>query len=52
MSVNSSMDPLNANIFFSKSWRLMPRMLRGVQNRSMNTTALGYKVSAPFGIGK
>ncbi|KAI9565496.1 hypothetical protein GHT06_009288 [Daphnia sinensis] len=33
-----------------KRWRLMPRMLRGVQNRSMNTTALGFSVSAPFGI--
>ncbi|XP_046636059.1 hydroxyacid oxidase 1-like [Daphnia pulicaria] len=33
-----------------KRWRLMPRMLRGVQNRSMNATALGCRVSAPFGI--
>lgn len=29
----------------------MPRMLRGVQNRNMATTVLGYKVSAPIGIG-
>ena len=32
-------------------WRLMPRMLKGVQNRSIETTAIGFKVSAPFGIG-
>lgn len=29
----------------------MPRMLRGVHNRTMTTSALGFKVSAPFGIG-
>lgn len=28
----------------------MPRVLRGVENRSMATTALGYSVSAPLGI--
>ena len=36
---------------FKRSWRLMPRMLRGVQQRSMSTTALGFKVSFPIGIG-
>lgn len=28
----------------------MPRVLRGVQDRSMSTTVLGFKVSAPVGI--
>lgn len=28
----------------------MPRVLRGVGNRSMAMTALGYNLSAPFGI--
>ena len=31
-------------------WRLMPRMMRGVDQRTINTTALGSKVSAPIGI--
>ncbi len=34
-------------------WRLMPRMLRGVQHRSMATTKAswdGSTTSAPFGI--
>ena len=30
----------------------MPRMLRGVSHRSMSTSTLGCKVSAPFGLGK
>jgi hypothetical protein len=33
-------------------WRLMPKMLKGVSHRSMSTSALGCKVSAPFGLGK
>ncbi len=28
----------------------MPRVLRGVERRSMTTTALGYPVSAPIAI--
>lgn len=28
----------------------MPRVLRGVEHRSMSTTALGYQVSVPIGI--
>jgi hypothetical protein len=28
----------------------MPRVLRGVEHRLMDTTALGYPVSAPIGI--
>ncbi|XP_046450627.1 hydroxyacid oxidase 1-like isoform X2 [Daphnia pulex] len=33
-----------------KRWRLMPRVLRGVEHRLMATTALGYPMSAPIGI--
>lgn len=28
----------------------MPRVLRGVESRSMTTSALGFPVSAPIGI--
>ena len=42
-------EPLKSCRMFRR-WRLMPRVMRGVGNRSAHSTALGFKVSAPIGI--
>lgn len=36
--------------YYCRRWRLMPRMMRGVDHRDLSTTVLGCNITAPVGI--